>query len=135
MLVRQPGGTAVATTRLEPAGQGVRADARLGRLVLAVAATATVLIVYAVHASLPANSVQLPFENQLAIREFVPEGWAFFTKSPLTVYPVPYVHGAGGWRSATWIASGARKGPRSRCSSSPSRHGGGVLAYRCPSPA
>ncbi|WP_242592477.1 SdpA family antimicrobial peptide system protein [Corallococcus exiguus] len=37
---------------------------------------------YALHAALPYNPLQLPFEDRFDIRLVLPEGWAFFTRDP-----------------------------------------------------
>ena len=42
----------------------------------------TALIAYALHPALPSNAVKLPYETKLGTREWLPEGWAFFTRNP-----------------------------------------------------
>jgi antimicrobial peptide system SdpA family protein len=83
-------------------------DLRLGRRVVAIGATALVLVVYVLHAALPATPFQLPFGDKGLIGTFLPEGWAFFTLSPRT--PNIEVYGAkpgGGWERITVNAHSA----------------------------
>lgn len=62
------------------------------RLILALSALWAVIAVYSAHAVLPANVLELPLRDSLAqpANALVPQGWAFFTKSPrdplLTAY-------------------------------------------------
>jgi antimicrobial peptide system SdpA family protein len=77
-------------------------DRMLGRVTTGIGAAIAIMAVYVVHASLPVNAVQLPLENTQAIRALVPEGWAFFTASPQTVFPQAYVLSAGGH----WVYAG-----------------------------
>jgi antimicrobial peptide system SdpA family protein len=62
------------------------------RLILVLSALWAVVAVYSVHAVLPTNVLELPFEGSLArpANALLPQGWAFFTKSPrdpiLTAY-------------------------------------------------
>lgn len=58
------------------------------------------LIFYTLHASLPHNPVRLPYENKTAIRMVIPEGWAFFTKSPRDPNHLLFVMDRGQWKSA-----------------------------------
>jgi antimicrobial peptide system SdpA family protein len=77
-------------------------DRRLGRRVVAAGVLATTVVVYVLHAALPATPFKLPFERPRAIRTVLPEGWAFFTLSPRT--PRLAVFGAqpdGGWQQLT----------------------------------
>jgi antimicrobial peptide system SdpA family protein len=84
--------TAATSTRTEE-------DQALGRQVLWGLALASLAVVYVLHAALPQNAVALPFENPRGIQQIVPEGWAFFTRSPRTVYPIVYRRGDDGrWR-------------------------------------
>lgn len=58
----------------------------------------TVLIIYVLHAHLPTNLVQLPFENGMHIRSWASQRWNFFTESPREAIVVPYVkHNDGNW--------------------------------------
>jgi|SRR5580658_459357 antimicrobial peptide system SdpA family protein len=74
-----------------------RADQRLGRAVVIVAALVSVIIVYVLYAALPATAFGLPFNNPRAVKLLVPEGWAFFTKSPLSPEPDVYGFSGGRW--------------------------------------
>jgi antimicrobial peptide system SdpA family protein len=73
------------------------ADQRLGRAVVILATLAAVIVVYVLYAALPATAFQLPFSNPRAVRLLVPEGWAFFTKSPLSPDPTAYGFRGGHW--------------------------------------
>src|ERR1700761_1323892 len=58
----------------------------------------TVLVIYVLHAHLPTNLVQLPFENSMHIRVWASQRWNFFTESPREAVIVPYVkHNDGNW--------------------------------------
>jgi antimicrobial peptide system SdpA family protein len=48
----------------------------------ACALIAGVAILYSVHSAMPHNAVELPFEKDVQMGLILPEGWAFFTKSP-----------------------------------------------------
>lgn len=77
-------------------------DVRIGRRVALVGACALVLVVYVLHAALPATVISLPGPQKRLVSTFVPEGWAFFTKSPRSVSPQVYQHlAAGTWRDIT----------------------------------
>jgi antimicrobial peptide system SdpA family protein len=86
----------------------------LGLVQLAVALTAIVLGVYAVHDSMPYNSVHLPFEEHVQMHVFLPEGWKFFTRDPQEDDPMPYLQDADGrWQpagSVSYAASGSALG-------------------------
>jgi antimicrobial peptide system SdpA family protein len=62
------------------------------RLIVALSALWAVVAVYSVHAVLPTNVLELPFRRSVAepVHAVLPQGWAFFTKSPrdpiLTAY-------------------------------------------------
>lgn len=60
------------------------------------------IAVYSVHASLPSNTVRLPFAEQISTRIWAPEGWAFFTRDPreedVFVF-APEAADEGPWRS------------------------------------
>jgi antimicrobial peptide system SdpA family protein len=77
-------------------------DRRLGRATIALGAFACVLTLWAVHAAMPPNAVQLPLESSRTMQVLFPEGWAFFTADPTAVYPQAYELGPGG----RWIATG-----------------------------
>jgi antimicrobial peptide system SdpA family protein len=86
-----------AVARPRPGTTRTISDAALGRAALALAAAAVAVLVYAVHAAMPANPIQLPLENPTSVRLLLPQGWAFFTASPRTVYPQAYERSAGRW--------------------------------------
>lgn len=91
-------------------GSRAREDAQLGRQLLVTAGVVLVAAVYVLHAALPAVSFGLPFDNRQTVRTLVPEGWAFFTRSPRTPEPAAYGAGPDGtWRQLT---GGSRSGPR-----------------------
>lgn len=56
----------------------------LSAALLGLAALWSTFGLYVVHAQLPTNALDLPFESELktAMRVLVPEGWAFFTRNP-----------------------------------------------------
>jgi antimicrobial peptide system SdpA family protein len=70
-------------------------DRRLGRATIALGAFACVLTLWAVHAAMPPNAVQLPLESSRTMQVLFPEGWAFFTADPTAVYPQAYELGPG----------------------------------------
>ncbi|GHJ47182.1 hypothetical protein Cs7R123_45240 [Catellatospora sp. TT07R-123] len=75
-------------------------DLRLGRRVATVAVLAMILAGYVLHAALPATAFKLPFYDKQVIRSLMPEGWAFFTKSPKDPEATVYGLGPGGaWHS------------------------------------
>lgn len=85
-----------------PAPPEEQEDLRLGRRIAAMGVTALIIVVYVLHAALPATPFQLPFENRRAIQTILPEGWAFFTISPRS--PDIVVVGRdpdGGWKRLT----------------------------------
>lgn len=59
-----------------------RADKTFGALVVLVCAFWAAVGAYSVHASMPTNTLKLPLERQLNMREVLPQGWAFFTRDP-----------------------------------------------------
>lgn len=72
----------------------------------------TLVAGYVVHAQLPKNTMELPFERDahLVMLVFAPEGWAFFTKNPREPVFVPYALDRSGiWRS---VAVGSYDEPR-----------------------
>lgn len=75
------------------------AAASLGRRVLMVGLVAVVATAYVVHAALPRTPVNLPLQNRAVVGLFLPQGWAFFTKSPRTAGIVAYSRTPDRWRS------------------------------------
>ncbi|MEU5050197.1 SdpA family antimicrobial peptide system protein [Streptomyces sp. NPDC021096] len=53
-----------------------------GAAVAALISLYGLIACYAADSSLPTNALTLPGQNQQAIRSLLPEGWAFFTRSP-----------------------------------------------------
>jgi antimicrobial peptide system SdpA family protein len=102
----QGAGTTGATPPADPVPAAPdpvdRGDSRLGRRIVAVAVLALVVVAYVVHAALPVTALTLPFDRSAQVRSLVPEGWAFFTKSPRTPDPTVYGRPPGGaWRRLT----------------------------------
>ena len=77
-------------------------DQALGRVTAGIGLLAVVLALWAVHAAMPANALQLPLEASHTVQILLPQGWAFFTADPTQVYPQAYQPGAG----RQWINSG-----------------------------
>ncbi|MBG6137752.1 SdpA family antimicrobial peptide system protein [Longispora fulva] len=63
-----------------------------------VAAGAVLLVAYVLHAALPASPLHLPGPDTTTVRDLVPQGWAFFTKSPRGKDALVYRHDDDG----TW---------------------------------
>lgn len=90
--------------RPRPAWSATRAvtDRQLGRLTIAIGVAGVALAVLAVYASLPANAIQLPQTLTRSAGDLMPQGWNFFTASPLTVYPQAFERSA----SRAWVYQG-----------------------------
>lgn len=58
---------------------------------------------YAVHSQMPTNALELPGEGQLrpALRVLLPQGWAFFTRSPREERYYTYRKEVDGWSVAS----------------------------------
>jgi antimicrobial peptide system SdpA family protein len=82
-------------------------DLRLGRGIVAAGAVAVVLVIYVLHAALPATPFQLPFGGNRIVKTVMPEGWAFFTISPRSADIVVYGAKPGGWDRITVNAHSA----------------------------
>lgn len=77
-------------------------QAQLGRRVLMAITIATVVAAYALLAALPAAPFHLPFVSGEHVRSVLPEGWAFFTRSPREPEPISFRRGSdGGWYDVT----------------------------------
>lgn len=61
-----------------------QAHLRAQRVFYAVVVLVSVAAAYVVHAAIPPNALTLPGEKRLRVNAIVPEGWAFFTKTPRT---------------------------------------------------
>lgn len=79
----------------------------LGAALFGLAAIWSTFGLYVVHAHLPTNALDLPFESEIrtALRVLVPEGWAFFTRNPREERFLPFLRRPDG----TW--SYAHAGP------------------------
>jgi antimicrobial peptide system SdpA family protein len=86
-------------------------DGRLGRGVIIVGLIAVLMVANALNAALPVTPYEVAgHQTKRAVRMFVPEGWAFFTKDPRIPTPLAYRHERGdGWRI---ISAGAPSSPR-----------------------
>ena len=60
-----------------------RGARRAGAILLAACAAWTTIGIYAVHAIMPYNPIKLPGEKAVEVGAWAPEGWKFFTRSPL----------------------------------------------------
>ena len=49
---------------------------------MCVAIGYAILCVYGLHEALPYNPLVLPFEDRVHLRQWLPEGWNFFTRDP-----------------------------------------------------
>lgn len=74
-------------------------------------AVACLIVAYVVHAALPASPFTLPGPDIKLVRALVPQGWAFFTKSPRSRSAEVFQYRAdGSWRD---ITAGSRARPGS----------------------
>lgn len=98
---------AANTTKLEsPEGDHLRTGQRVAVVLL----LAAVLVTYVVHAALPATPFPLPGPSQLSVSTILPEGWAFFTKSPRSESLMVFQRTPDGdWEDITNLA---QPGPR-----------------------
>jgi antimicrobial peptide system SdpA family protein len=79
---------------------------RLGRRILTAFTVAGVVVAYTLLAALPAAPFRLPFVGREDVRSVLPEGWAFFTRSPREPELTSYRLGPdGGWRRTTQRSS------------------------------
>jgi antimicrobial peptide system SdpA family protein len=100
---RGPAGGATGEESTDTSPPDPATAARLGRLALILAAVGLVVCIYAVHAQMPTNAVSLPYEQSLRrpMQQLLPEGWAFFTRSPREPDLVPFTRdGEGRWSRA-----------------------------------
>lgn len=74
----------------------------LGAAALLVFGLYALLFCYTAHAYVPPNPVKLPFEAHAdgVIRQILPQGWGFFTKSPRDEEFYIYRRTAHGWQNA-----------------------------------
>ncbi len=74
----------------------------VGAYVCGLAACWSVATLYAVHGGMPHNPVHLPLENPVSISTVMPEGWAFFTRSPREEYAVALTRIGDRWAPASF---------------------------------
>jgi antimicrobial peptide system SdpA family protein len=70
---------------------------------------AGVFAAYVLHSALPANPIELPFERSAHVRDWFPEGWAFFTAPAQHDMRLPFKR-----EGSQWISANA--GPNARAS-------------------
>ncbi len=74
-------------------------DVRRGVILLTVAAVAAAVTVFAGLSALPPNPLSPPASARSVADQLLPEGWAFFTASPQTVYTqVAFLRAGGRWQ-------------------------------------
>jgi antimicrobial peptide system SdpA family protein len=79
---------------------------RLGRRILTAFLAAATAAAYALFAALPAAPFRLPFVDREQVHAVLPEGWAFFTRSPREPELTSYrLHPDGTWHLATQRSS------------------------------
>jgi antimicrobial peptide system SdpA family protein len=74
---------------------------KLGVFVVLLASFVVIFCCYAIHASLPFNTIRLPFETWAHIRFFAPEGFGFFTRNPREERMLLFTKRDNGWVSAS----------------------------------
>ncbi|HEX3790352.1 MAG TPA: SdpA family antimicrobial peptide system protein [Pseudonocardiaceae bacterium] len=74
--------------------------ARRGLWFLVTAALLVVGIAYVALCAVPPTAVGTP-SSARTVAAFLPEGWAFFTKSPQSAVQTPWTDTGAGWRSAS----------------------------------
>lgn len=74
-----------------------RALALLGTLVLICWG---IVIGYVLHASMPYNPIDLPYQEDISIHVLLPERWAFFTRDPRESVDRYYKKSNGSWENA-----------------------------------
>ena len=85
-----------------PAEAAAPEDVRLGRHVAVFVMFAVALVFSVLHAVLPASPFQVfDPETKTVVRTLMPEGWAFFTKSPRSPNPLAYQYVDGRWQNVT----------------------------------
>lgn len=57
-------------------------SAWFGLYVIALTISWTTLFAYSVHAAMPTTPIRLPFEEQLQVSRWLPQGWRFYTRDP-----------------------------------------------------
>lgn len=59
------------------------------------------VLAYALQPALPYSPIRLPFQDEVRTQFFLPEGWAFFTKSPREERPFLFLRTDAGWKDAS----------------------------------
>jgi antimicrobial peptide system SdpA family protein len=93
----------MTVTSLRPATRA------FGATTLLALSVAGVFALYALHSALPSNPIELPFEHALHVRDWFPEGWAFFTAPAQHDMRLPFARASEG---APWVSANA--GPNAR---------------------
>ena len=89
------------SAEIEPQNSAKRSDKRLGFYALCLLVFWLAVFVYTVHPALPANAIELPFEEKDPMGHLLPQGWAFFTRDPRTMDLSAVVRDSDGtWRAA-----------------------------------
>lgn len=81
-------------------GPSRQSDGTLGVTACFLALATGILVVSALSFSLPQTVLDLPIHVRANGRKFIPEGWQFFTRSPLASNIIPYSLTSSGWHSA-----------------------------------
>jgi antimicrobial peptide system SdpA family protein len=81
----------------------------IGVFVVGLTVVWGVVVLYVAQGNLPYNALSLPLQNRLDIRAILPEGWAFFTKSPRSERATTFRRIGDQWVSAS-------RGPQSHWS-------------------
>jgi antimicrobial peptide system SdpA family protein len=113
----------------------------LGLLCITLVAAYALIGAYALHGAAPHNPVPLPYERELRVNFFLPEGWAFFSKSPRDEQAVLLNKHPGQWVPSVPTSSAqpgqafglSRSGRRQWMEFGVLRQAGGSAArwYRC----
>lgn len=72
---------------------------QFGALLVLLASGWLVIAAYAVHPLFPFNTVRLPYASTINAPFFLPEGWAFFTRSPREPRMLLFVRRENDWRT------------------------------------
>jgi antimicrobial peptide system SdpA family protein len=84
---------------MNPGKNGNEGEALLGAIAIVTAFVAMTLTVYSVNSAVQHTHIRLPFENQVFVRLWFPQGWKFFTRNPREVHRDVYLRDAtGAWK-------------------------------------
>ena len=72
---------------------------RLGLIFLILGLIVVIGAFYVIHTSLTFNPIRLPFEKQIQIGLFMPQGWGFFTRDPQESQYTFFQQRSGQWRA------------------------------------